>query len=273
MIKMIIPLLCIALIILSGCASQAISTNNPETAYDDRTQVPVIDINDINETDNLGRQLAQLTPSNRPPTPPTPGLIPPPPPAMLNFTEGFNSIYALFDVLESDDDEIDRYLDYNSFSMNGLATRSNIESLLSTLSVVTFPFLDGLNPLGISVFPIQSTIHDPEPEWSRLTIVYELADNLLYSFDIPLEPLNASEHINIMQSDGELSKEVIAVIGGVYVYEFEISGMDETRDFVFAMDANGTFVNVRVYLSSGLTHDIVIEGLLGFELRRLNFAE
>ena len=135
--KMLIPLLCMALITLSGCANQDVSANNLEAAYSDKTQVPVIDMSDVSGTDNLGRQLSQLPPPVVPP--PLPDIVVIVPEIYAATTAGDYILgFPAERFLLTDDDIKQELLEIIAASMQ--APLTNDEAMMHTLHSIRLPF-------------------------------------------------------------------------------------------------------------------------------------
>ena len=195
------------------------------------------------------------------------------PPQQLWF-DGYDSIAELYEVLEKSDKEIEEYLDQplQSFIMNGLATKADIEILLKTLSAVSLPVSKEAYTPNIIIYP----------ERNEMTVNYRVAGET-YSFTVSMESNSASRHIESLKAENKLanngsellkesalqkSSELLAEkdksVDSISVYSVIVSDAVKNSDMqIFAIDASGTLIVARV--SSSDTSKNTVDSLLKFD--------
>jgi hypothetical protein len=185
-----------------------------------------------------------------------------PPPYMLSFSNGFESLAELEAITSEDDKIIAEYLDNNYYSYNGLSTREDIESLMSTLRGIYLPFAKTGDVPRITVFP----------ERNEVTLRYEFSDGFVYVFDIYYGSGTAEKYIAEIEEHGKLSEALPASKDGFIVYDFIDDEPDDVRQTLI-LDVNGVYVIVWVWDANDL-HSMVdlqtaVDGLMDFEFNGL----
>ena len=171
------------------------------------------------------------------------------PGSMLVFTNAYESLLDLHNLLKQSDESIEEYLNNHSdYSMNRLLTRADIESLFALIDKSQFPFMEGVRVDEVLV------VSEAERVYSRFVV-----DGIVYGFTSMLTE-RVQDIIPIEEADGRI--ELLHTMDNISLYYLK-SHDDPNDDLLpFIMDVRGVYVHVLVKGANDL--QTAIDGISAF---------
>jgi hypothetical protein len=171
------------------------------------------------------------------------------PGSMFVFTNAFESLLELHTLLEQSDETITEYLSsHPDYSMNGLLTRLDIESLFALIDKSQFPFMEGVRDYEVLVVPEAKRVY------SRFVV-----DGIEYGF--------TSEYFENLQDiiayeEAEDNIELLHTEDNISLYFLTSHANPDDNLFPFIMDIRGVYVHVLVRNAGDL--QTAVDGILAF---------
>ena len=183
--------------------------------------------------------------SNNPPEIIEPG-------GMLVFPNAFESLSQLHALLEQDDTSIEEYLfNHPDYSMNGLLSRADIESLFALIDKSQFPFIEGVKVDEVIVVP------EAERVYSHFVV-----DGIAYGFTSMLnEP--TQDIISVEKAEGRI--ELLHTMDNISLYFLKSHDDPNDNLLPFIMDVRGVYVHVLVMSANDM--QTAIDGILSFAFK------
>jgi len=176
------------------------------------------------------------------------------PGSMFVFTNAFETLLELHTLLGQSDESITEYLsNHSDYSVNGLLTRADIESLFVLIDKSQFPFMEGVLDYEVLVVP------EAERVYSRFVV-----SGITYGFTSERE-YNVQEIIAVENAEGRI--ELLHVTDDISLYYLKSHDFPDDDLIPFIMDVRGVYVHVLVKGADNL--QTAIDGILAFEFGSL----
>ena len=176
------------------------------------------------------------------------------PGSVFVFTNAFESLLELHTLLEQGDESITEYLsNHSDYSMNGLLTRADIESLFVLINKSQFPFMENVRDYEVLVVP------EAERVYSRFVV-----GGIAYGFTSERE-YNVQEIITVEKAEGRI--ELLHATDDISLYYLKSHDFPDDDLIPFIMDVRGVYVHVLVKGADDLQS--AVDGILAFEFGSL----
>jgi hypothetical protein len=185
------------------------------------------------------------------------------PPLQLFFAN-INEILALEELLNKNDNDLQKFLENKNYYMNGISNRSSLINVINTLSGIPFPHNDKLE--------ISQIIYFPEKDKDYVFITYRLESGEVVGIGIPTYTNNFEEQIESYKdmNPGMVSK--ITSQNGkydCYIYE-PVSKSDATIEFNrFFYILNVDSYCIHVTISKSADQNSALEILRSFTFEQI----
>lgn len=176
-------------------------------------------------------------------------------PALQLIFNSASEYVELIAAADLPDNELGEYLTNNSFDMNGIKTRSDIQALEATVSALPIPAVDELQITNIVIYP----------EWNQMYIRFVSADGAVIGTSIQMDPNSAAERIKKKTGVFGTSRKTVETDNMDLVVCVDYSNEDVCA---YQADVDGYFLTFRFHDCTSVAAEKILK-----EMKFVNISE